>query len=117
MWVLRFILHDWNDGDAARILAALRAAMGTTPVTLCICEARPPSHGMRRSMGCTPAWYLPSNWQRTCVDACPLLSQYQTLCITCAALDACMLPGSARQLAGSAVPAPVDWSCDGLCCC
>ena len=42
MWVLRFILHDWNDHDAARILAALRGAMGTTPVTLCICEASPP---------------------------------------------------------------------------
>ena len=40
MWVLRFILHDWNDSDAARILAALRGAMGGTPVTLCICEAR-----------------------------------------------------------------------------
>ena len=41
MWVLRYILHDWNDGDAARILAALRGAMGGTPVTLCIVEARP----------------------------------------------------------------------------
>ena len=43
MWVLRHILHDWNDGDAARILAALRSAMGATPVTLCICEARTPA--------------------------------------------------------------------------
>ena len=37
-WLLRYILHDWSDGDAARILAALRAAMGTTKVTLCIVE-------------------------------------------------------------------------------
>ena len=43
MWVMRHILHDWSDGDAARILAALRGAIGTTPVTLCICEARLPS--------------------------------------------------------------------------
>ncbi|KAK9822176.1 hypothetical protein WJX81_006917 [Elliptochloris bilobata] len=37
-WVLRHILHDWNDEDAARILAALRRAIGATPVTLCIVE-------------------------------------------------------------------------------
>ena len=36
VWLLRYILHDWGDSDAARILAALRAAMGTTKVTLCI---------------------------------------------------------------------------------
>ena len=37
-WVLRHICHDWNDADAARILAALRAAIGDTPVTLCLVE-------------------------------------------------------------------------------
>jgi hypothetical protein len=41
-WVLRHILHDWNDADAARILAAMRAAMGSTPVTLCLCEVSMP---------------------------------------------------------------------------
>jgi len=41
-WVLRHILHDWNDVDAARILAAMRAAMGSTPVTLCLCEVNTP---------------------------------------------------------------------------
>ena len=41
-WVLRHILHDWNDVDAARILAAMRAAMGSTPVTLCLCEVNMP---------------------------------------------------------------------------
>ena len=37
-WVLRHILHDWNDEDAARILAALRAAISAAPVTLCLVE-------------------------------------------------------------------------------
>ena len=37
-WVLRHILHDWNDADAARILATLRAAIGAVPVTLCLVE-------------------------------------------------------------------------------
>ncbi len=41
-WVLRHILHDWNDVDAARILAAMRAAMGSMPVTLCLCEVNMP---------------------------------------------------------------------------
>ena len=39
-WVLRHILHDWNDADAARILATLRAAIGAVPVTLCLVEVR-----------------------------------------------------------------------------
>ncbi|KAK9822171.1 hypothetical protein WJX81_004798 [Elliptochloris bilobata] len=37
-WVMRNILHDYNDDDAVRILAAVRTAVGTTPVTLCLCE-------------------------------------------------------------------------------
>ena len=37
-WVLRHILQDWNDADAARILATLRAAIGAVPVTLCLVE-------------------------------------------------------------------------------
>ncbi len=41
VWFLRYILHDWDDADAARILAALRAAMGATKVTLCIVEVSP----------------------------------------------------------------------------
>ena len=36
--MLRHILHDWNDADAARILATLRAAIGAVPVTLCLVE-------------------------------------------------------------------------------
>lgn len=36
--MLRHILHDWNDADALRILAALRAAIGDAPVTLCLVE-------------------------------------------------------------------------------
>lgn len=36
--MLRHILHDWNDADATRILATLRAAIGDTAVTLCLVE-------------------------------------------------------------------------------
>ena len=88
MWVLRFILHDWNDDDAARILAALRGAMGTTPVTLCICEARSPLSWNAQEHS------LYSTHQR---GTHPQISNehiemhiHNPLWLTCAALDACM---------------------------
>jgi hypothetical protein len=41
VWVLRNIIHDWNDADSQRILSAIRAAAGATPgVTLCFVEVR-----------------------------------------------------------------------------
>ena len=43
VWVLRNIIHDWNDADSQRILSAIRAAAGATPgVTLCFVEVRGP---------------------------------------------------------------------------
>ncbi len=38
MWVLRNILHDWSDADCQRILSAIRAAVGATPITLTLVE-------------------------------------------------------------------------------
>ena len=42
-WVLRNIVHDWNDADSQRLLCAIRAAAGATPgITLCFVEVREP---------------------------------------------------------------------------
>ncbi len=38
VWVLRNILHDWSDADCQRILSAIRAAVGATPMTLTLVE-------------------------------------------------------------------------------
>ena len=38
VWVMRNILHDWSDADCQRILSAIRAAVGATPITLALVE-------------------------------------------------------------------------------
>lgn len=40
VWVLRHILHDWNDAKACAILSNLRRAIGSAKVTLVIGEVK-----------------------------------------------------------------------------
>jgi hypothetical protein len=39
-YVMRLILHDWNDEDTVAILSNLRKAMGTAKTTLLLVEVR-----------------------------------------------------------------------------
>ena len=49
MYVLRLILHDWNDADSAAILTNIRRAMGNAKAKLVIaeCAASHPNQASR----------------------------------------------------------------------
>lgn len=40
VWVMRLILHDWNDSDSVTILSNVRRAMGGADARLLIVEVR-----------------------------------------------------------------------------
>lgn len=54
VYLLRLILHDWDDAEAVRILAAVHEAIGTSGATLCILDVRAED----RLYFCTPATVL-----------------------------------------------------------
>jgi hypothetical protein len=54
VYLLRLILHDWNDADSAAILTNIRRAIGSARATLVIAEVQLTSHALPALHGWLP---------------------------------------------------------------